>query len=115
MKTLIFLCAFFALFSAGCRKDQPPVLSIICIMDGHGGGNCTLADGTRVYRTPSEMVGYWATTETDQANFASWCYKVPPKTTQQAMKLLKQKIGIPEPETFDAIVPEEAPDGSSEN
>lgn len=76
MRDLI-LSAFLlglALFGPGCRKDSPPQLSVICELDGFGGGDCADPTGKYIYKKPSEMANYWATTQTDEANFASWCY-----------------------------------------
>lgn len=86
----IALIAFVTL--AGCRTDRPPILSEICTLDGLGGGDCVKSDGSRIYKAPSEMLNYWATTQEDEANFAAWCYQVPPKTASEAMETLRKGI-----------------------
>jgi hypothetical protein len=81
------------LLLTGCpRKDAPPKLSIICILDGHGGADCADVDGKPIYKAPSELAGFWATTQEDQKNFASWCFKVPVAKTERAMAHLEAKI-----------------------
>lgn len=78
---------------SGCRTDNPPVLSLICTLDGLGGADCVTGQGDRKYLAPSETVNMWATTQTDQANFAAWCYGVSPKTANAALESIK-KNGI---------------------
>lgn len=68
------LCLALAFSLSGCRTDQPPKLSIICIGDGFGGADCVENGGARTYKSPTDLKNYWMTTETDQANFSSWCY-----------------------------------------
>lgn len=94
---------------SACRKDRPPAISIICTLDGRGGGNCVTQDGTRVYKLPSEMVNMWATTQEDQARFSSWCYRVSLKRAQAEMERINRAINAPTqiPETFPAIVTSE--------
>jgi hypothetical protein len=75
---------------SGCRTDRPPVLSLICTLDGLGGGDCVTATGEKKYLSPSETVNFWATTQTDQANFAAWCYKVSPETANAALETIKK-------------------------
>ena len=87
---VLALCS--AILIDGCRKDPPPQLSIICTLDGFGGGDCVLADGTRQYLPPSQMKNFWATTQSDQANFASWCYKAPKAVVKARMEQIKQQI-----------------------
>lgn len=58
---------------SSCRKDYPPKIEI-CQFDGYGGADCILKDGSKVYRTPSELENYIGTNPDDQANFAAWCY-----------------------------------------
>ena len=73
---------------SSCRKDPPPAIEI-CILDGHGGGDCVEADGKKLYRLPSEMTNYWSTGEADMKNFSSWCYGTTPAVTQEAMDKTK--------------------------
>jgi hypothetical protein len=68
------LCLALVFFLSGCRKDPPPQIEV-CINDGFGGANCSEIDGSRKYRTPSEMKNYWSTNQQDQAAYTSWCYK----------------------------------------
>lgn len=70
---LTFLISF-SLFCAGCRNDKPPQLSVVCTLDGLGGGDCADPQGKYIYKSPSEMKNWWATTQTDEANYSSWCY-----------------------------------------
>lgn len=96
--SLSIVLILFGLNTVSCRKDRPPTISIICTMDGHGGGDCVTQDGTRKYMLPSEMVGMWATTQDDQARFASWCYRVPLTRAQAEMNRIKSAIkgdGVP--------------------
>lgn len=88
----IFLILLFGVSLSACRTDTPPKISIICTLDGSGGGDCVEADGTPVHKEPSEMLNYWATTQTDEANFAGWCYDVPPATVQARMKKMLRKM-----------------------
>lgn len=74
MKYIVFLVMTLAL--SGCRKDTPPAIEI-CIMDGFGGADCQEADGSKVYKLPSEMKNYWSTNQVDMKSFASWCYETP--------------------------------------
>lgn len=85
---ILVVATTFALVS--CRTDSPPVLSIICVTDGLGGGNCSLADGSQKYLAPSEMAGMWATTQTDQANFSAWCYDTTPERADKALEFIKK-------------------------
>lgn len=88
-KTLFPVLALLLL--SGCRTDPPPKLSIVCILDGHGAGDCVDASGNRVYKLPSEMLNYWATTEVDQQNWASWCYGSSASQTAAAMAQIKSE------------------------
>lgn len=71
-KKLLLWAALLALSS--CRRDYPPVVEV-CILDGVGGGDCIEKDGSKLYRAPSEMKNYWATSQDDMAQFSSWCFK----------------------------------------
>lgn len=86
---------FLALASAnslGCRKDQPPQLSIICTLDGRGGGDCVLPGGQKIYKSPSEMKNFWATTQVDMSNFSAWCYDTSPENIEKAMSVILAEI-----------------------
>jgi hypothetical protein len=83
---LLFLA--LALLLNGCRSDQPPPKEI-CILDGFGGGDCVESDGSKLYRAPSAMLNYWATNETDEQNFAAWCYDTTPAAVAPVMQQLK--------------------------
>ncbi len=82
--------AVLALFLSlgGCRTDKPPVIEV-CILDGHGGGDCTEADHLPKYRLPSEMNDYWCTNQADEAAFVGWAYGVPAKTAAAGMELVR--------------------------
>lgn len=104
-----------SLFGMGCRKDPPPVLSILCIMDGFGGGDCALpfegapihegcsikdaAKPMEVYCPPSAMKNFWATSQPDEANFASWCYKTTPARANAALDRIKARVLTAQAET----------------
>lgn len=94
---MLYLILGLALNS--CRNDPPPALSTICILDGHGGGDCVLADGTKKYMLPSEMLNMWATTQADEANFSSWCYQTSKSNVEKQMDLIlasaKSSYSIP--------------------
>lgn len=87
---LVLLCVL-----CGCRKDQPPLIDV-CILDGYGGSDCQLKDGTKVHLLPSEMKNYWSTSQGDMANFSSWCYKVNKFTAEAALQAKRQEIGVTE-------------------
>ena len=59
-----------------------------------GGGDCIKADGTKQYMAPSEMVNMWATTQTDMANFSSWCYKTNPSLIAGEMDRMKTAMQV---------------------
>lgn len=69
----LFLALALLSLSA-CRSSTPPALSLICIGDGVGGADCVDHAGNKIYKTPSELLNFWMTTETDEQNFAQWCY-----------------------------------------
>jgi hypothetical protein len=78
------------LLLSSCRSDKPPLIEPICILDGFGGGDCVMSDGSQRYMSPSELKNHWATSQTSQANFAAWCYGVPPKTANAALEVIKR-------------------------
>jgi hypothetical protein len=49
-----------------------------------------MGDGSKRYMSPSEMVNMWATSQTSQANFAAWCYGIPPKTANAALEVIRK-------------------------
>lgn len=86
---LLFLALGLALSS--CRESTPPPLEI-CILDGHGGGDCIESDGSRLYRVPSSMANYWATNEPDQRSFSAWCYDGNPVDAANYMNQIKRTL-----------------------
>jgi hypothetical protein len=68
------------------------VISIICIGDGLGGADCSDPQGNKTHKVPSDLDGYWMTTETDEANFASWCYATDMTLVQLHMEKTKERI-----------------------
>lgn len=78
-----------------CRNDPPPVLSTICILDGTGGGDCVMADGSKKFMLPSEMLNFWATTQADEQNFSSWCYQTTPQMVKPQMDKIFQEAKAP--------------------
>ena len=94
MKRLFYCLTLWAtlLNLSACRNDKPPQLGLICTLDGFGGGDCVTSDGTKVYKSPSEMKNFWATTQVDEANFTSWCYKTTPAGTNAELEKLKTQM-----------------------
>jgi len=80
------------LISSGCRKDQPPALSIICLGDGVGGADCSTSEGKRVHKLPSELKNYWMTTNNDFQNFSAWCYQIDAKSIKQEIEAKRAEI-----------------------
>lgn len=87
------LCLALVLLLSSCRTDQPPKLSLICIGDGLGGADCVDGAGAKIYKTPSQLKGFWMTTEVDESNFSTWCYggDVKPQV-EKAMAETKEEI-----------------------
>jgi hypothetical protein len=56
-----------------CRSDTPPAIEN-CILAPAGGADCVEVDGSHVFKTPSQMVDYWATNGSDFAKFVGWAY-----------------------------------------
>lgn len=82
-----------ALLLAGCpSKSNPPSLSVICIGDGHGGADCVTSAGQNVYKSPTDLLNFWMTTEVDQQNYASWCYGAKPSEVATTMAVMKKNI-----------------------
>ena len=84
--------ALALLILSSCRDSQPPVISIICIGDGFGGADCSDPQGNKIHKGPSDLQGFWMTTETDEANFASWCYATDMALIQLHMEKTKERI-----------------------
>lgn len=85
-KTL--LAGLGLLLNSSCRDSVPPKIEI-CIGDGFGGADCIETDGSRKYKSPSELLNYWMTSESDEANYTSWCYGTSERNVQPAMKLIR--------------------------
>lgn len=73
-----------------CRDSQPPAIEI-CIIDGSGGGDCIEADGSKLFRPPSQMMNYWATSQPDMQNFSSWCYDTNSSAVQTRMTEIQEQ------------------------
>ena len=80
------LCLLAIVSRSGCRKDTPPVFSVICLGDGFGGADCSVADGSRKYLKPSELKNFWMTTNADMQNYTSWCYQASPAAVRQVLE-----------------------------
>jgi len=78
------------LFLSSCRNSTPPPMDI-CILDGFGGADCVLKDGTRAYRSPTQLKNYWATTEFDMQGFSSWCYHTNSANIRSQMNRIKKE------------------------
>lgn len=89
-KTL-FLALAICLSSVSCRTDKPPKIEI-CTLDGFGGGDCILADGTRAYRSPSEMTNYWTTNQADMARFTAWCYDTSVQNVRPQLEYMNRDL-----------------------
>lgn len=87
----LLLAGVLLLTSQGCRKDNPPQITI-CIGDGLGGMDCILKDGTPKYLAPSETLNMWATTQEDMAAFASWCYKINKSDAEEELAKMRDNI-----------------------
>lgn len=89
---LLLVVLVLGFLAISCRTDKPPQISLICTLDGFGGGDCALPDGTSVYKSPSDMKGFWATTQTDEVNFSSWCYQTTPAVAEAHLEQIKTQI-----------------------
>lgn len=90
--TLLLVCGvMLCLTTVSCRKDKPPKITI-CILDGHGGGDCVDQADQNVYMPPSEMLNMWCTTQQDMAAFSSWCYQTSKGAAQAGMSAIKSDI-----------------------
>jgi hypothetical protein len=79
------LC-FLLCLPLACRSDKPPEISLVCILDGYGGLDCSTPDHHHVYVPPSSAKGYWCAPEADVANYMSWCYKAPVAAVEEEMQ-----------------------------
>ena len=86
-KKLCLLLGLLALNS--CRSSQPPGIEI-CILDGYGGADCIETNGTKLYKSPSALLDYWATNETDESNYTQWCYDINAQIVNANMKQIKK-------------------------
>lgn len=95
MKTLfIVLCTLLVVYATGCPRDYPPKISLICTLDGHGAGDCSDAQGVHIYKAPSEMTNYWATTQNDAENLVSWCYNIPRAQAKMELASFVRDYGV---------------------
>lgn len=70
--TTLLVC--LASLAVSCRSDKAPPIDI-CQGDGHGGANCTAADGHHYYLVPSQLAQSWVIPNQEQAKaFVTWCY-----------------------------------------
>lgn len=100
---LLAVVLLSTLGSAGCRKSKPPEIDI-CILDGVGGSDCILRQGStlrkvctvdaegRFYCPPSAMENMWSTTPSDMEAWSSWCYSTSRKNVKNHMKGVKQYL-----------------------
>lgn len=89
-KVLLLAGALLAL--SGCPRQDPAPTIEVCILDGHGGGDCVEPDGSKKYRLPSEMLNYWATNQHDEASYAGWCTGGTPSEVQTEMNKIQQRV-----------------------
>lgn len=85
-----WLCLGLGLLLVSCRQSQPPKIEI-CIGDGFGGADCVESDGSKLYRTPSQLRNYWMTGQPDMANFSSWCYDTGQNNVKAGMREIKSQ------------------------
>lgn len=76
---------------SSCRHDSPPPIEV-CLLDGFGGGDCTEPDGTQLYKSPSAMKNYWATSPDDEARYTAWCYDTTVARVTPRMEQIKEEI-----------------------
>lgn len=88
---MLFLALVLVL--SGCRTTRPPKIDI-CIGDGFGGGDCVLKDGTKAYRSPTELKNAWITTQDDMAHYSAWCYDIPQNLVEKEMENILKKAGV---------------------
>ena len=84
----LFCLALVSLSS--CRKDYAPKADL-CELDGFGGGDCVLKDGTAIYKAPSEMSNWIARSPQEEAEFVAWCYKTTPQAVTQIWEQMKHE------------------------
>lgn len=87
---------------SSCRNDAPPRLSLVCTLDGAGGGDCADPGGNYVYKSPTDMKDYWATTQTDEANFTAWCYGTGPILVSAKLEQARARIKVAKAKYFSA-------------
>lgn len=86
------LLAVLVLLSlSSCRNSVPPKIEV-CIGDGVGGADCIEADGSKLFRPPSQLKNYWMTNQPDEANLLSWCFATTPSAVSSGMKLVREDI-----------------------
>lgn len=95
-KVTTFLLLYSSLLTlavlSSCRTSRPPPISLICIGDGFGGGDCVTDHGEKVYKSPTELKNFWMTPQDDEARFASWCYKTDEQFTKQVMNKMQSQM-----------------------
>lgn len=94
------LCLVLALslVLSSCRTTRPPAIENY-IGDGFGGADGVEADGTAGYKSPSQLEGWWMTSQPSMARFSAWCYGISEKT---ALELMQKAEG--DPEKFRALL-----------
>lgn len=90
MRGALLLC-LSGLFLTSCRTDKPPAIEI-CTLDGFGGGDCVVPAVGKVYRAPSEMKNYWATSQLGMSAFSAWCYDTSTSTADVGLNQLLTQI-----------------------
>ena len=86
----LLLALLVLLLVSSCRDSSPPKIEV-CILDGFGGGDCVEADGSQLYRAPSQMLNYWATSQPDMQNFSSWCYDTSSSAAKAGMAVIEEQ------------------------
>lgn len=84
-------CLVLALVLTSCRDSTPPKIEV-CLGDGFGGADCIEADGSKLYRPPSQLKNYWMTSEPDEANLLSWCYDTSQTNVEAGMHEIKSEV-----------------------
>jgi len=88
------LLTLLAVYASGCPNDRPPQLGVICTLDGHGGCDGSAPDGTQIYKAPSELLNWWAVSQTDAVNLTSWCYGIPKPKAERLIQEYWQQIQV---------------------
>lgn len=76
-----------------CRKDYAPKTDL-CELDGFGGADCVLKDGTTKYKYPSELQNWIARSPEEEAQFVAWCYKTNPEQIKEIWQTMKPNYYI---------------------